>query len=166
MHRSQACADHLVSLLLLLVVMGCSEYRPTAPPEAQTRRENKTRSELNLRLIKPDWVFYREEFGAQDWKYGEPGFTAKRVQRDSKGGLVWEEDYYYSGKKFEIDEGTTWEMLVLRFDYKSQVVEFNYIGTDQAIVEAIANLNKSGGTNAEKASAADAILKRWGLSRL
>jgi len=128
--------------------------------------ENQQRETMALRLVKPTWHLYRVEFGAEDYKENLQGNLIKRVQRDPKGALAWEEDYYFSGKTFTTFKGQVIsEQLTVHCDYGNAMLEVNYIGEDPTVVELLEKVKNTPSAN-EKLSIADQILKKWGTSRL
>jgi len=146
---------------------GLSTNRPS-----DVDATNKVRARYGIRLIKPDWQFYRREFGAEDWK-DRQGHGCKRVQRDEDSRrIVWEEDYYATGASFVTVNGVrAWEQLTIHFDYGEQKFYIGYIGVDATVkaVEKSLNLKDkgyAGKSNTDTLKVADTILKKWGKARL
>jgi len=122
-------------------------------------------------MIKPDWRFYRREFGAEDWKDGK-GDACKRVQRDEDSSrIVWEEDYYATGASFVAVNGVrAWEQLTIHFEYSKHRFYLGCITVDPTVKTAVKSLNLTdkgyaGDTNRDTLKAADRILKKWGKAR-
>ena len=156
-----------LELLLLCIEVRCAEQ--TMPkPSLTTMVENRNRENLGVRTIKAEWYLYRIQFGHEDWKLSSHDrWLAKRVQRDSKEKLLWEEDYYHSGKTFKTaNNGTGWESITIHYDYRSQTLEVHYIGKNPALIKAFEMLKGKASTQTEKLSVVDTTLKEWGLSRL
>ena|SRR2546429_7656519 len=160
-------SDVLLTLMLASLVVSCGR-NPTssAVPTTKAMAENQKREKLGLRQVKTIWYLYRTEFGAEDWKLKESdNWGSKRIQRDSSGKLLWEEDYYYSGKTFMTDKGQDWEMLTVHFDYGSGAFAVSYVGQDTTMA-ALLNKVAAHSTATEKLAVADEILKKWGMTRL
>jgi len=128
--------------------------------------ENQQRAKLGLRMIPPTWCLYSAEFGEENWKSVPPGAGGdKKSHRDKSGKLLWEEDYYFSGKTFVTEKGRNWEMLTVHYDFGSDSFTVNYMGQDPATAELVAKLGPASSVS-EKLLTADNILKKWGKSRL
>lgn len=154
-------------LALMCVGVACNRSSTAGPqPSPNTMAENQQREKVGLRTVKPTWHLYRVEFGAEDWKVKQNGSLAKRIQRDSKGNPLWEEDYYQSGKTYTTENGgRDWESITVHYDYGSGTLEVHYIGEDPAIHAAFDDLKSKASTPAKKLSVVDDTLKAWGLSR-
>ena len=156
-----------LALALLCAGVACNRSPTVAPqPSPNTMAENPQREKVGLLTVKPTWHLYRVQFRAEDWKVKQNDFLAKRIQRDSKGNPLWEEDYYYSGKTYPTENGGQyWESITVHYDYGTGMLEVHYIGEDAAISEAFEDLKSKASTPAEKLSVVDATLTAWGLSR-
>lgn len=155
-------------MLVLGPTMTSCNSRSTSGPLSNSNMasENEQRVNLGLRVIAPTWCLYRAEFGEEDWKTTSSGASIdKKVHRDKSGKLLWQEDYYFSGKTFVTAKGQDWEMLVVHYDYGSGSFTVNYIGQDPAVAGIVAKLIPTSSAS-EKLLAADNILKKWGKSRL
>jgi len=141
----------------------------TAANQKRMEVENHKRVELGLRVIRPpDWYLYSVEFDEENWKKTSAGdYEAKKLHRDPDGRLVWEEDYYYSGRSYiEPNNGVrVWEMLTINYDYTSSSLAVEY-GDDDPTIQSLIDKLSAGSTMKEKLSIADQILTKWGLSRL
>lgn len=177
----------LALVLACAVCLSCG--RPLAPSfstdlPANTAATNAMRKELGLRLIDPEkWFFYgtrtfddkREEV----WKTSRDGYECKKVAYYRTGAILWEEDYYYTGKTFmpgvDPDAGHAHEMLVIHYEYGTRNMEVTYIGQDAAVrtlfgqtrpgdVASSKDVLPLFDVNAQKALA-DKVLAMWGMTR-
>lgn len=156
----------LILTAALLYVACNSGSNNNASMGNNTIAENQERARLGLRLLGTNWCLYRAEFGEEDWKVASSdGWIAKKIHRDSDGKLVWEEDYYYSGRTFVSPKGQDWEMLTVHYDYGSSAITASYIGPNPAIT-SLFDRHGSGATNAQKVLDIEQILKTWGIPRL
>lgn len=161
-------ASRLIVLLAATIVLGvsCGDRQPaTVVSGAKLATENEERAKLQLRQIHPDWYLYRREFGADDWKIASSDGLVKRVQRDTTGKLLWEEDYYYTGRTFSTSEGQQWETLTVHYDYGPRKLLVSYVGQDATTSSLVGRAN-SLATTTEKLSVVEEILRRWGIPRL
>jgi hypothetical protein len=137
----------LISILLCFVFLAaCKRQSDSLPstPQATINQttnleliaENKLRQELGLRVIKGDWILYRDIGSQEDWKISKNGFPSKTVFKDSQGRISEEEDYYYSGNEFYDTEGHGWEFVTIHYNYGSKQVYLAYSGTNKT-TEAI-----------------------------
>ena len=118
-----------------------------------------------MQAVQPTWFFYRSQFGAEDWKVIESGSIAKTIQRDEKGNLLWEEDYYYSGKTYtDANGGRGWEHIAVRYDYVSKKIKIRYDGIAPGLRDKFPIWDMKT-TNERKLEKLDETLKEWGLSR-
>jgi hypothetical protein len=156
----------LVAILLLVTSCG-DRPAPTVVPSANMKTENLERSRLGLRQIHENWFQYRTEFGAEDWKIAASDrWLAKKIQRDTATGKpLWEEDYYYTGRAFVTPEGQQWEEFTVHYDYGPHKLVVSYVGPDVATTSAVERAN-SLPTLAEKLSAVERVLEKWGIPRL
>jgi hypothetical protein len=157
----------LVRLLLSVafsLLFSCGKM-PTTKPSSTLVPENDKRREIGLRLIGPGWKLYSAQFDEENWEAANNGSTAKKLNRNTNGTIVWEEDYYYSGRNFFTRKGENWEFLAIHYDYQRTLLEVKYVGPDTNIVSALQSLG-SGAAFAQKVGIADSILKKWGMSRL
>jgi hypothetical protein len=155
--------------VLLCIGISCDRQTSLSPgARSKTMAENQQRSILGVRTVKTNWYFYSAEFGEENWKIiSSDGWQSKKIHRDANGKLIWEEDYYYTGKTFFTFKGQeVWESLNIHYDYGAVAFEINYSGQDTGILDAVKKLEEPPTTTQEKLSTADEILKRWGMSRL
>ncbi len=120
-------------------------------------------------MIPPQWENYNVGNNASEaaWRAtsygfesGKPGHSGKKVGYPS-GSLDWEEDYYYSGRKFDgsiidPDSGTQWEGITIHYDYHSSGSPW------QCSVIS----DRHGGMKQIPLKEAETILHSWGLNRL
>ncbi len=172
---------HMIVWICLLAI-GCRDDGgfSTVPP-TDTKQTNQLRRKLHLRPIKESWSFYGRQGSEESWT-DQAGAECKRVGRDQPGGaILWEEDYYYSGRTWEDPiDGTGWEMLTIHYVYGTKRFHLGYVGpnaaqtpsaVDPAVVSLLEGLEETvhgqaGKTNEATLSAAEKILARWGLKRL
>lgn len=104
------------------------------------------------------------------------------VQRDSRGALLWEQDYYYSGLSYATPKGTDWECLAVNYDYATKRASLDYVGTNAALAALVQTLtlapfgpkDQSGqsthsyvdNSNQETFAVADKVLATWNRTRL
>ena len=130
--------------------------------------ENAERSKLGLRLVKTNWFLYSVEFSEENWKLTPNGYEAKKIHRDANNVVTWEEDYYYSGKKFLFSpekKNTTEEFITIHYDYTTSSLNISYVGLDPSITAMFGGHGPIE-TISNNISVADEILKKWGISRL
>ena len=130
--------------------------------------ENVTRASIGLREIQITWHLYSVEFNEENWKVVPADAVDKKLHRDGSGKIIWEEDYYYSGRTFiDFKGGQVDEQLTIHYDYTSSTLYIDYVGEDPAIETLVAPM-RPGSAMPRKSmfSAADTVLKKWGLSRL
>ena len=179
----KAGTDFHLSIVLcwLALSAGCSQSGgfSTVPPN-DTPQSNQARVQLGIRPIKSDWAFYGREFQAEKWQAGTN--LCKVVQRDNRGTLLWEQDYYYSGLSYATSKGTDWEFLAVNYDYSTKRASLDYIGTNATISVLLQNLtpapfgpkdqfgqrnvSHAGNSNQEAFSVADKVLAMWNQTRL
>jgi hypothetical protein len=156
-------------LTLLCAGVACNNKLMNTPQlSLKTMSENQRREQLGLRPVGRMWHPYRVEFGAEDWKLdASDKWGAKRIQRDSKGDPQWEEDYYYSGQTYKLEnEAQDWEKITVHYDYRTGSLEVHYTGMDPVIRASFNDIKSGARTIAEKLSIVDNALRTWGLSRL
>jgi len=164
-HRSTV----LVLFAFLLMIMSCQKSSTTISASAAiTMAENKQRAIVGLRLVKTNWFLYSTQFNEESWKINSADeYEAKKIHRDPNGTVIWEEDYYYSGRTFLFppDKGTDWENVTVNYDYTKHLLTVSYVGVDPSITRLF------GGSGpiiqmTNNMSIADEILKKWGISKL
>jgi hypothetical protein len=129
--------------------------------------ENAQRATLGLRLVKTNWFLYNVEFGEENWKIDPAGYEAKKIHRNANGTIVWEEDYYYSGRTFLFppDKGTDWERVTVHYDYTKSLLTVSYVGLDPSVTRLFGDSGPIAQMT-NNMSVADEILKKWGFPRL
>ena len=156
-------------VFIVCAVVSCEESRtPVLTPRPALSAENKEREKLGLRLVKTNWFLYSRQFGEENWKLDASAKSwAKKIHLKDNDNVLWEEDYYYSGKTFLFppDKGETGEMLVIHYDYGPSLLEVNYVGQDPDILALMKGISP-GSTLSNKLSVADEILKKWNIPRL
>jgi hypothetical protein len=121
---------------------------------------------MGIRQVHPSWHLYKIQFSEEVWTTRPMrGTELKRIHRNQDGDPVWEEDYYYSGRAFTTIDGTIEEHLTIHYSYESDDITLKYAGQDPATEAVLAGLPEKS-SNAQKLSAADEILKKWGMPRL
>lgn len=174
----------LAFLIIFMWLFGCSrrksDWSSDPPPAEKIAATNEVRKKLGIRQIKEHWTFYGREFGAEDWKDGNS--PCKRVQHDkSYETILWEQDYYYTGRQFRSLDGETSsvaEYLAVSYDYRTKRFDFATVTDNEEIMDMEMALHETtleavgeihgfmGRTNDETLKVADKILKMWGLERL
>ncbi len=118
-------------MVVLASGFSCDHPAKELKPLKEVATTNAAREKSGLRTIEPSWHLYRTEFNAEDWKLSVSSRElAKRVQYDAQGKVIWEEDYYYSGREYHDSDGTGWEHLVLHYDYATAIFMLHYLGTN------------------------------------
>jgi hypothetical protein len=154
----------LASVATLLA--ACSVQSPTPRFGAEHNAERIKRA---LPVISPQWENYNVGNNASeaawrttgyDFDSGRPAHFGKKVGYPS-GALDWEEDYYYSGRKFngsiiDPDSGTAWESITVHYDYRASGSPWQCSVTS----------DRHGGQKEITLEEAEAILLSWGLKRL
>ncbi len=165
----------LVLFLLAVSAGGCGPPVDMTPP-TDIASTNAVRRSIGIREVKPEWEYDgRSKWNEQKW--GAPGGGLRKIatRDDETDKIVWEQDYYLSGKSFPDPEGGTLsETLTVRYDYRSSMVALAYSGEDPAAEKLIATLTlrephshfDRGKTNAETLAIAIEILKMWNQSLL
>ena len=147
---------------------GFSTKRPS-----DTSASNNYRKKCGIREIKKHWHFYGREFDEEKWS-GQSRLLRKVVKRTPTGNsILWEEDYYYSGKKhvWPNGGGAIDEQLNIHYDYADDMFYLAYIGQDKKILKIIDQMQieqngHKGKDNRETLSFADRVLKIWKNKRL
>lgn len=154
---------------LAFIILSCSNAEESMKTKVSTdlTSTNQIRQQIGIRTIKSTWFFYGQRFHADDWKLNQSGPLCKRVQYDEKDrNMLWEEDYYYSGKKFSHLDGIAWERIVIHYDYIKKVFYVHYSGTNSTIKEKFSSYRDGISDINNIADTIDSILKNWDLSRL
>lgn len=166
--QNASCRNARLMVVHLTLCLICSCMKEVPPPVIATDIEqtNQKRQELGIRLIKPTWVLGHAEFGAEDWFLNTNRSSyGKRVQRDSKGQLIWEEDYYHSGKTYHTFDGTGWERVVIHYDYRNGLYFLHYLGTNNVFSKIAEPLCEGSHDRSAIENAASAILNPWGMKQ-
>ena len=167
--QNACCHNARFGVVLLTLCLACSCMKEAAPPimPADVEQTNGKRQTIGIRLIKPDWVLGRTEFGAEDWLLNTNRASfCKRVQRDSHSVILWEEDYYPSGKTYTTFDGTCTEELVIHYDYGKRLYFLHYLGTNDVSAKIAEPFREGTHDVTALTRVADTILVPWGLSRL
>jgi hypothetical protein len=154
-------------LVMLCPALACrkSQTSTTLPSyNINVTAENAQRLKLQVRQVNPAWRS-RDQGNEQSWGAGTPIFETKRTHRDASGKLEWEEDYYYTGRTFSTLDGTSWEFLMVHYDYATSSFSVDYVGQSPVVLALLGTITSNSKTN-EILGVADQILKKWGMSRL
>jgi hypothetical protein len=151
------------SIFFVIVVLGLSGC---SDPQFG-RSHNQDRIERNLPIIAENWITGNVWATETMWKQpewnsnsGKAAHTGKKVAYQD-GKRTWEEDYYYSGRKFDgsiidPDSGTAWEKITVHYDYTAPKEPWRcHVLSD-----------RHGGLTKITLQEAERILETWGLSRL
>jgi len=173
----------ITSYLIIIITFCCScnedpDPGLVGPTASEIKKTNAVRKQLGLREINDTWKFYyrKRKFPVDIWKEGAYECKTIVYWDDTYENIRWEDDYYYTGKTFLIDpalpeEGTTWEMFTIHYDYDDGVFRINYVGINSEILITLEKLNLStvgyhSESNTETLKIADQILDLLGFSRL
>lgn len=139
---------------------GCGSYRNYVSTNDAGQQQ---REQLGLNPIGANWQLQRDEFSEQDWKArGTDSSISKKVKRDSKGNLLWEEDYYYSGKTFTTFKGeTVLEQLTVYYDYRTSLYKIGYIGASPIIEALVGELKSQPVTKENGLRVVNSVLRLW-----
>jgi hypothetical protein len=152
-----------------VLLAACSVQSPAPRFGAE---HNAERVKRGLPVVLSQWENYNVGNNASEaaWRTtgynfdsGRPEHFGKKVGYPS-GALDWEEDYYYSGRKFDgsiidSDSGTEWEKITVHYDYKASANPW------QCFVIS----DRHGGMSGMKQitlGEAETIMSSWGLKRL
>jgi hypothetical protein len=148
---------------LSLVSTGCHK----ATPPKYGREFNATRESKKIPIIPPAWNLYSNVPGCITWSnpngWGPPpkNRLMKLVNTSSDGKLISETDKYFSGRGFkdlDPDAGSPdWEVMIITYEYTAENTN-----SDPWVCEVLAGPDKG----RYKLSDAEAILQKWGVSRL
>jgi hypothetical protein len=130
---------------------------------AQAEKDNVARKEIGLRQIQQNWKFSRDQYGSVDWKVPDSHDGGKRVHRGENGAedILWEEDYYYSGRKFKHFKGTIDEKLTVHYEYPTRTISLSYWGTNETY-KALVKPFEGGSTKLQEAYAVvQQITSEW-----
>lgn len=147
-----------------ILFAACSQ-QPPAPRFGV--EHNAERMKRGLPVILPQWENHNLGNNASEaaWRMtnshldsGKAEHFGKKVGYQS-GALDWEEDYYYSGRKFDgsiidPDSGTIWESITVHYDYK--------VSTNPWQCFVISD--RHGGLEQIPLNEAESILASWGSS--
>lgn len=156
-----------ICTLILVASALCSGCgRKSAP--AYGREFNNRRRELGIPIIPDQWIFYRPPDRQIDWvdplfnkggPAGNPLRATKTVMLTVSGELDYEYDIFYSGKKYPsaiAGESDDTESMQLKFSYQKLKA-----GENPWDCHVPTGPDQGSHTLAD----ADAILRKWGLSR-
>jgi hypothetical protein len=149
-----------------MFLAGCSVQSPAPRFGVE---HNAERIKRELPVILPQWENYNVGNNASEaaWRMASYDFDSGRAEHFGKkvgypsGALDWEEDYYYSGRKFDSsiidpDSGTAWERITVHYDYHA---------SDSPWQCSVIS-DRHGGMKQITLEEAEAILRSWGLKRL
>jgi hypothetical protein len=153
----------------VILLSGCKPpVEPTVGGKPVLKLLETERAKAGLRLVKSDWRRDRLESDNVRWGYSSKvGPAAAKLAQFDASKLLWEEDYYYSGRTHPSADGesTSSEQLTINYDYVTGKYAVRII-TDNAALEAkITDDVEKGTTQAEAFAVADTILSVWGLTR-
>ena len=147
---------------VFLLITGCD----VGPSPKFAREMNDDRTKRLLPVIADNWSNYNKGNNSTeaawssgyDLSSGKPGHSGKKVLYPN-GSIETEEDYYYSGQTFDgssidPDSGTSWEMLTVRYSFMHPDSPWTCYHI------------RVGGMDELSLSAAEDLLKTWGLQRL
>lgn len=151
--------------IAVFVGLGCGDSAkplPKAVEVAAVKQENVARSSIGIRLIQDDWVLYRSEFNADDWR-AKPldGYTTKRVFRSPAGSVSEEEDYYYSGATFTNRDGIWSEFITVNYNYGSGQIRVLYTGTNRGVEARLAQFENCTPKVQETMLVVGGLVKNW-----
>jgi hypothetical protein len=187
----------VLCLPVAATLCGCSNkegYESTEPPSAERiAQTNEVRRKLGLREIKDNWTFEGrklvKELRLRETK-DDPTFTGVERWKDNKGDgcksikyddkyeeIVWEIDYYYSGRSFQKapnDDGPCKEFLALSYNYRTRHYSVFVASDDEEILSMVdewKDVPQSAEWNMEERNAEtlrviEKILRMWGVQRL
>lgn len=164
MNKYQTSIQLMLVVFTIVMLMACDHTRKPPTPTVNPM-ENSARERNGLRTIKPHWYFYWYEFNEETWKchQGEP--LAKKIYRKPDGPIAWDQDYYYSGRKFLNSQGSTSDEVVsLYYSYGRKKLYVDVI-TDSPAAEYLINKLDStvngyaGRTNEETVETAQKIME-------
>jgi hypothetical protein len=110
-------------------------------------RTNKMRRLLGIREIDvQNWEFYGMDLESMEETWMHKGYQAKKIKysylSDGKEVIEWEEDYYYSGRKYrplDPDAGLNQECLAVYYNYNTARLYISYAGPLSAVQNHIIN---------------------------
>jgi len=154
-------------LLLLLVTFALAACDRFGAPPKFARENNPDRKKHSLPIIEDTWQNYNTGNNVTEAAWSAPGFdpnSGRAIHSGKKvlypnGKLEAEEDYYYSGKTFDRstidpDSGKAWEHLTVHYDYLRPETPWTCYHIHSGAISTIS------------LSAAEELLKTWGLRRL
>lgn len=126
--------------------------------------ENERRRLEGLREIESSWYSYKIDSGEEVWKLDSNApFELKRLFRSEPGKIVWEQDYYHTGRKFFINgSDQTWEFLAVYFDYNAGQMRVDYVGPNSA-AKGLLKSHKGVGVSQEAYETAKRIAMEIGI---
>jgi hypothetical protein len=195
--QTEMMPPRTIPLVFIILVLGsasgCGMVNPTTPPAharpTYTAQSNLLRSRLGIRQVKAGWKYdglTADANTVDTWQSHElRGWRNGKIVEFGKdhSHVVWERDYYYSGRIFtdpDPHNGTDEELLAIDYDYGSQRFLINYVGIDRTSRALLEDLSTASDgppgvagqsmayvarTNADTLAVADEILRRWHLSR-
>ena len=156
-------------IVVLFIITSCS----TDYSEYGMKR-NLLRIEDNLEIIKSDWIFEGESLGNLTWvdpyleqkiSNGKSFYGKKKIGINNIGEVLYERDYYYSGKKVVINKGGPDEILtnelvmITRYYDQGYISKWGYWSVD--VKSGFETMDKVNPSIIE----AEELLKSWGLER-
>ena len=135
-----------------------------AAGSARGYRDNGLRKAAGLREIGPGWICFRSINGKDEWLTQAGSAFAEKTVRydDSLIHILSEDDLWRSGRKCLIDEATLDDQVGLAYDYTTKKFSFFCVSDDKDALK----LTRESLAEAEALKLLDAILTKWGKSRL
>ena len=124
------------------------------------------RNKAGLRAVSPAWRITSQDRNYVSWGYPGGG-RAKQVHFDSKH-VIWEEDYYHTGRQYPSLDGedTSFEMLTLHYDYETGFCAVRVVTDNITLDTAVEGTASETGIELSRAfELADSILSVWKMKR-
>jgi hypothetical protein len=149
-------------ILTAFVVVGCIGQPPTELlNELKLAREN-----VGLRPVQEKWRIAKFDAGEIAW--ADPEEKSDKKVAYNHEGPIWEEDYFYSGRKFFAKDGDGdygSEQLTVHYDYKTGLCAVRVITDDPHLEAMVKGDVESPGVKLENAlGIAREILKKWRMT--
>ncbi len=165
---------YTLAVTATLFLSSCNGGGYSMTPPTDTAATNVEREKAGVRPIKKDWKFRYTAFGKDGW-LDASGVPAKFVQREGQelgGRILYEQDNYYSGRKYQDPANGEMhdEKLVVTYDWTTKTVSVAYIGDDAKITAALDPLESGtygqyAHSNKETLRIANDILVGWGRGK-